>query len=140
MNFLLKLLLLVTSTYQMSVGKSGRVIGPANTKNNVLASQQRFIDMFNKIGFSWHVTDFITRQRLVDNTLQESTIDQVLSVNQATVDNIEKKAALGKSDHLCLLVTLAIPCEGKSQSQNHRSQKAQNLSGNGTTLGYVYII
>ena len=44
--------------------------------------------------------------REVNNTIQKSTLDQVLSNNEALVNSVDISAPLGKSDHKSLLIEL----------------------------------
>ena len=56
----------------------------------------------------WYITDEVTRRRVVDGKLQESTLDQVLSTNEAIVNDLEIVSPLGKSDHVCFNIELNI--------------------------------
>jgi hypothetical protein len=85
---------------------SGTVNAPLNTSNKALKVQKQFIECIQDSGFVWYITDEVTRRRVVDGKLQESTLDQVLSTNEAIVNDIEFVSPLGKSDHVCLNIEL----------------------------------
>ena len=84
----------------------GTVEGPADTINSNLTAQREYLDTIAEVGLSWHVTDEITRRRMVNGTLQESTLDQVLTTNSFLVNNIKFLSPVGKSDHSVLLIEL----------------------------------
>ena len=87
---------------------SGTVGGPVDTKDKGLIIQNDYVDLITELGLTWHVTDEITRRRVVGGVLQESTLDQVISSNDALVNGFEILSPLGKSDHHCVLVDLNI--------------------------------
>ena len=87
---------------------TGTVGGPTTTKNQVLNVQHDYINLITDLGLSWHITDEITRRRVVSGVLQESTLDQVISSNEAIVNCIKVLAPLGKSDHVSLSVDLNV--------------------------------
>ena len=78
------------------------------TTNQKLMNQSKFIDLFNDRGLTWCFTSEITRRRLVKGVLQESLLDQVLVTNDALLTNVEILPRLGKSDHVCVSIELAI--------------------------------
>ena len=88
--------------------KQGIVIAPENSIDKKLAMQSEFLDLFIAKGFSWYIEDKITRIRKVNDNLQQSTLDQVLTNNDSLVNSVEFQAPLGKSDHLGLLVELNV--------------------------------
>ena len=63
--------------------------------------QNDYIDLIAEFGLTWHVTDEITRRRVVGGVLQESTLDQVISSNDTIVNGFEILSPLGKSDYHC---------------------------------------
>ena len=94
---------------------TGTVSGPTATKNRVLNLQHEYIDLITDLGLSWHITDEITRRRVVSGVLQESTLDQVVSSNEAIVNCVKVLAPLGKSDHVSLLVDLNVNSKHKRE-------------------------
>ena len=58
---------------------NGTVRGPIDTSDRRLLNQKKYIDCFVSCGLTWHITDDITRRRIVDNKMQESTLDQILT-------------------------------------------------------------
>ena len=89
--------------------ESGIVNCPAHTTNKFFTVQIEFLEALLEKGLSPLVADgTITRRRLVDGTLQESLLDQVLVSNQNTVESVETLSPFGKSDHIPLLVTYKI--------------------------------
>ena len=52
---------------------SGTVGGPVDTKDKGLTIQNDYVDLITELGLTWHVTDEITRRRVVGGVLQEST-------------------------------------------------------------------
>ena len=89
---------------------SGTVTAPLDTKDDSLLLQIKFVDMITDLGLHWHIsiTDQITRRKVVGGILQESTLDQVLTVNDAIVEKVSVLSPIGKSDHVCLKVDLNI--------------------------------
>ena len=78
-----------------------------NTINNNLIIQKRYLDMFSEKGLTPVLNNgTVTRRRVVDNVLQESHLDQVLITNSDFITNAETVSALGKSDHVGVLVNL----------------------------------
>ena len=57
---------------------------------------------------SWSITDKITRRRMVGNTPQESTIDQVFSSEESLITEFNIFSPLGKSDHVYIIVDFNI--------------------------------
>ena len=49
---------------------TGTVSGPTATKNRVLNVQHDYIDLITDLGLSWHITDEITRRRVVSSVLR----------------------------------------------------------------------
>ena len=109
---------------------SGTVSGPVGTKDKNLNIQNDYVDLITELGLTWHVTDEITRRRVVGGVLQESTLDQVISSNDALVNGFEILSPLGKSDHHCVLVDLNITeCNSKNDNSFFRSRKPRNHCG-----------
>ena len=48
-------------------------------------------------------TNEVTRHSYVNGTLQESTLDQILSTNDAIVSDFTVVSAVGKSDHMSIV-------------------------------------
>lgn len=61
--------------------QSGCVRAPSETMDRNLLNQMKFVDFFIQKGLTWPIKDQITRCRLVNGHLQESTLDQLLSSN-----------------------------------------------------------
>ena len=88
--------------------KHGIVKKPENSVDKNLCMQSEFLDLFIAKGFNWFIEDQITRIRKVNDNLQQSTLDQVLSSNESLINSVEFQAPLGKSDHLGLLIELNV--------------------------------
>ena len=87
---------------------TGTLLGPINTSDKFKCLQQEFLDTFTDLGYNWHITDEITRRRVVAGVLQESTLDQVFSSESAIVSSLNMLAPLGKSDHSSILLKLNV--------------------------------
>ena len=61
-------------------------------------------------GLVWYITD-----EVVSGKLQESTLDQVLSTNEAIVNEVMIVSPLGKSDHVCFNVELNLSLSNSKQ-------------------------
>ena len=88
--------------------ENGMVKAPIGTNNKVLTNQEKYVNLFNDKGMSWYFTDAITRRRIVNDTLQESLLDQVLFSNDALVSDVQLLAPLGKSDHISFVTELSV--------------------------------
>ena len=88
----------------------GQIVAMTNSRDRDLSIivQKMFLDLFIDKGMYWYFTDETTRQRLVKDTLQQSLLDQVLCTNDALVNRCELVSPLGKSDHKCVHVQLAV--------------------------------
>ena len=69
--------------------------------------QLKFMDLFVQKGLTWHIKDQITRHRLV-NGCQESTLDQLLISNEHTIEKLELRAPLSRSNHLVMHATFIL--------------------------------
>ena len=88
--------------------ETGSINSNIASKNQFLINQQKFLDIFNDRGLTWYFTNETTRRRLVNDTLQESLLDQVLYTNDALVNGCKIVSPLGKSDHVGILVELVV--------------------------------
>ena len=69
-----------------------------------LLLQKEFLDMFHYKNLIWLMDDsYVTRRRLVNGSLQESLLDQVLVSNVDISRDLNIVSPLGKSDHLGIL-------------------------------------
>ena len=73
--------------------------------------------LFNEKGLSWCLTNEITRRRMVNGTLQESLLDQIICTNDALVSGYKIVSPLGKSDHVCMNIDLGISFEKNLNSK-----------------------
>ena len=92
---------------------TGTVRGSSETRSRVLQLQKDYVDLITDLGLTWHITDEITRRRVVSGFLQESTLDQVITSNDAMVNSFEMLAPLGKSDHRSILCNLSLNVNNK---------------------------
>ena len=92
---------------------TGTVRGSSETRNRMLLLQQDYVDLITDLGFTWHLTDEITRRRVVGGVLQESTLDQVITSDDAIVNSFELLAPLGKSDRRSILCNLNVNVSNK---------------------------
>lgn len=83
---------------------SGRVLASNDTGNKRLLNQNNYMDIIIHKGLVWHITDQITRRRMVNGVLQESTLDQVLTSNAELVESIVMCSPIGHSDHVTITV------------------------------------
>ena len=81
---------------------SGNLKVCSDTTDRNLLDQLKFMDLFVQKGLTWHIKDQITRRRLVNGCLQESTLDQLLTSNEHMIEKLELSAPLGRSDHLVM--------------------------------------
>ena len=100
------------------------------------------MDTFLGMGLSPGLQNgIITRRRLVGNLLQESQLDQVLSSIPETVFTVNTVSALGKSDHLCIVVELkATNCFEfiKSVSENWSKFSEEEIVQMGNTIDWTF--
>ena len=83
---------------------SGIVNCSLETKNKSYLLQKDFLDMFHYKNLTWLMDDsYITRRRLVNGTLQESLLDQILVSNVDMSRDLRILSPLGKSDHMGIL-------------------------------------
>ncbi len=87
---------------------SGRVLTPDGTTNEALVNQNEYMDIIIQKGLVWHITNQITRRRMVGSILQESTLDQVFTSNANLVEDIRIVSPIGRSDHLTIMVDLRL--------------------------------
>ena len=100
---------------------SGTVNAPVSSNNRGLVIQKQFMECFHDNGLVWFITDEVTRRRVANGKLQESTLDQVLSTNEAIINEVNIVAPLGKSDHVCFDVELNL--SHKDTIQNEAAKK-----------------
>lgn len=108
--------------------QSGCVRAPSETMDRNLLNQMKFVDFFIQKGLTWHIKDQITRCRLVNGHLQESTLDQLLSSNMHLIESVETHAPLGRSDHLIIETTLNIVNEVHYFASNKRNWSKCDVS------------
>ena len=94
---------------------SGTVNAPLGTSNKGLIIEKNFMECVQDNGLVWYITDEVTRRRVVSGKLQESTLDQVLSTNEAIVNEVMIVSPLGKSDHVCFNVELNLSLSNSKQ-------------------------
>ena len=87
---------------------TGSVSAPSGTNNKLLLNQIKFLDTIHECGYTWSITDEVTRRRIVNGVLQESTLDQIFCTNDAAITDFNIVSKLGKSDHLCILAELNV--------------------------------
>ena len=79
-----------------------------DTFDKKLLNQKEFIDCFISCGLTWHITDEITRRRVVNNKLQESTLDQIFTSDPDVVKQITLGPPLRGSDHLTAMIEVKL--------------------------------
>ena len=107
---------------------SGTVNAPMNTSNRGLIIEKQFVDCIQDNGLVWFIIDEVTRRRVVNGKLQESTLDQVLSTNEAIVNEVKIVAPLGKSDHVGLDVELNL-CRSETNDDETSVKESKKLWG-----------
>ena len=112
---------IITGDFNMSNTNwvSGSVMGPVDSRDSSIIRQHEFMNTFTECGLVWYITDEITRRRVVDGILQESTLDQVLCTNYALVNNLSIKSPLGKSDHVSMLIEVNADTSNDTQFINN---------------------
>ena len=88
--------------------ENGNVIGVLSSENKFLNLQLEYLTLFTEKGMNWLLTNEITRRRMVNGSLQESLLDQILFTNDALVSGFKILAPLGKSDHVSMNIDLGI--------------------------------
>ena len=84
------------------------------------------MDAFMLNGFTWCLQNDITR-RLVNGALQQSSLDQIFSNQDNLITLIDKSAPLGKSDHICLNLTLNVSIENIAANVQENVSKTTRL-------------
>ena len=87
---------------------NGTVRGPIDTSDRRLLNQKKCIDCFVSCGLTWHITDDITRRRIVDNKMQESTLDQILTSDSDIIKQFTLGPPLRGSDHLTAILEVKL--------------------------------
>ena len=97
--------------------ETGCVNGGLVGSNKSFLNQERYMNIFNESGLSWYFTTEKTRRRIVNETLQESLLDQVLYTNDALINSCTALPPLGKSDHVSVQVELSVSvdCEDNKE-------------------------
>ena len=70
--------------------ENGNVNGVVSSENKFLNLQLEYMTLFNEKGLSWCLTNEITRRRMVNGTLQESLLDQIICTNDALVSGYKR--------------------------------------------------
>ena len=86
----------------------GIVRKPVNSTDRRYILQSEYLNLFIAKGLKWHILNDVTRIRKVNDTIQRSTLDQVLSNNESLINSVEFAAPLGKSDHKSMLIELNV--------------------------------
>ena len=107
---------------------SGTVNAPLETINKGLIMEKNFMECIQDNGLVWYITDEVTRRRVVGGKLQESTLDQVLSTNEAIVNEVMIVSPLGKSDHVCFNVELNVS-PSNSKQDDEAAKEPRKLWG-----------
>ena len=87
---------------------NGTVLGPIDTSDRRLLNQKKYIDCFVSCGLTWHITDDITRRRIVDRKMQESTLDQILTRDSDITMQFALGPPLRGSDHLTAILKVKL--------------------------------
>ena len=66
---------------------AGYVNVPADSVNKTLVLQRDLMDQVLQSSYSWYITDEVMWRRMVNGKLQESTLDQIFSTNDAMDGN-----------------------------------------------------
>ena len=85
----------------------------------MLLLQQDYVNLSTDLGFTWHITDEITKRRVVSGVLQESTLDQVITSDDAIVNSFKLLAPLVKSDHRSILCNLNVNVSNTLNPRGH---------------------
>ena len=87
---------------------NGTIRGPIDTSDRRLLNQKKYIDCFVSCGLTWHITDDITRRRIVDNKMQESTLDQILTSDSDIIKQFTLGPPLRGSGHLTAVLEVKL--------------------------------
>ena len=119
----------------------GIVISPENSIDKKINMQCEFLDTFIAKGFKWYIEDKITRIRKVEDNLQQSTLDQVLATNENLVNSVDVRAAIGKSDHVSLIVELNVHVNIdfiNNKSKNWYKVDSEFVNSHATNINWGY--
>ena len=106
---------------------TGNVTGPVDGSS----ISNEYMNMITESGLNWHITDQITRRRLVQGVLQESTLDQVFCSNDALINKVNITSPIGRtdhkkgSDHMCIIVEVNVNVD---EQQKYIETSKQNWS------------
>ena len=103
--------------------ENSNVIGIVSSENKFLNLQLEYLDLFTEKGLHWSLTNEITRCRMVNGSLQESLLDQILFTNDALVSGFKILSPLGKSDHVCMKIDLGISFKNNVDSKKELIKK-----------------
>ena len=84
----------------------GIVRKPVGSTDKRYIIQSEYLDVFMSKSLKWHISNEVTRIRKVNDTIQQSTLDQVLSNNESLINSVDFAPPLGKSDHKSMLIEL----------------------------------
>ena len=87
----------------------GLIKCPTDTVNQNFLIQQIFLDFFLEHDLYWALDDsVVTRRRKVLNTVQQSTLDNILFTDKSMFKNVNPVSNLGASDHVAFVFNIAI--------------------------------
>ena len=96
------------------------VTGTAPGSSNIV---DEYLNVVTDSGLNWYITDEITRRRLVNGVLQESTLDQFFCTNDSLINDFKILSPIGNSDHMCILVEMDIDIVEKQDFINDSKQR-----------------
>ena len=73
-----------------------------------IVKSKKSIDCFVSCGLTWHITDDITRKGIVDNKMQESMLDQILTSDSDIIKQFTLGPPLRGSDHLTAILEVKL--------------------------------
>ena len=87
---------------------SNGTVRPIDTSDRRLLNQKKYTDCFVSCGLTWHITDEITRRWVVNNKMQESTLDQIFTSDSDIIKQITLGPPLRGSDNLTAILDVKL--------------------------------
>ena len=113
-----------------------------NSCNKLFNIQRNYLNAFTTMGLTpCLLNGTVTRRRVVEDTLQESHLDQFLTTSPEMVLNVETVAPLGKSDHLGIIANLKITNNSdfiKSTKENWSKFSVDDIIKLGQDIDWKY--
>ena len=83
-------------------------MGSVDSVNSSIITERKYMDLVQDSGLSWILTDHVTRRRVVNDSVQESLLDQIFCTDDLLIDEYEIGQPLGKSDHVSIVFEVKV--------------------------------